>query len=39
MNLLRLSYKLNPNEADKIVKKIDNDDKRISNLLKKLISN
>ncbi len=38
MNLLRLSYKLNPNEADKIVKNIDNDDRTISKLLKKLIS-
>tara|TARA_Y100000590_G_scaffold317054_1_gene358594 strand:+ start:645 stop:830 length:186 start_codon:yes stop_codon:yes gene_type:complete len=36
MDLLRLAYKLDPKNASKIMKKINYDDKRISNLLKKL---
>ena len=36
MNILRLAFKLDPNEAKKIMKKINYDDKKISNLLKKL---
>ena len=36
MNILRLAFKLDPKSAIKIMKKINYDDKRISNLLKKL---
>jgi hypothetical protein len=36
MNILRLAFKLDPKSATKIMKKINYDDKRISNLLKKL---
>lgn len=36
MNLLRLAFKLDPKNASKIMKKINYDDKKISNLLKKL---
>ena len=36
MNILRLAFKLDPNEAKKIMKKINYDDKKISNLLNKL---
>lgn len=36
MNILRLAFKLDPNSAKKIMKKINNDDKKISNLLNKL---
>ena len=36
MNILRLAFELNPQKAKKIMKKINFDDKRISNLLKKL---
>ena len=36
MNILRLAFKLDPNNASKIMKKINYDDKRISILLKKL---
>ena len=36
MNLLKLAFKLSPSEASKLMKKINYDDKRISNLLKKL---
>jgi len=38
MDLLRLSFKLSPKEAKKILNKIYTDDKKISNLLKKLNS-
>ena len=36
MNLLRLSFKLDPKNSIKIMKKINYDDKKISELLKKL---
>tara|TARA_B110000971_G_C20011734_1_gene501888 strand:+ start:1345 stop:1536 length:192 start_codon:yes stop_codon:yes gene_type:complete len=36
MNILRLAFKLDPNSAKKIMKKINYDDKQISNLLSKL---
>jgi hypothetical protein len=36
MDILRLAYKLDPNSTSKIMKKINIDDKKISNLLKKL---
>ena len=36
MNILRLAFKLDPQSAKKIMKKINYDDKRISGLLKKL---
>ena len=36
MNLLKLAFKLDPKNAAKIMKKINYDDKKISNLLKKL---
>jgi len=36
MNILKLAFKLSPNEASKLMKKINYDDKRISNLLNKL---
>ena len=36
MNILRLAFKLDPKEAKKIMKKINYDDKKISNLLSKL---
>ena len=36
MNILRLAFKLDPNSAKKIMKKINYDDKKISNLLNKL---
>ena len=36
MDILRLAFKLDPNEAKKIMKKINYDDKKISNLLNKL---
>ena len=36
MNLLRLSFKLDPKNSVKIMKKINYDDKKISNLLNKL---
>ena len=36
MNILKLSFKLDPHNASKIMKKINYDDKKISNLLKKL---
>ena len=36
MNILRLSFELDPNRATKIMKKINYDDKKISNLLNKL---
>ena len=36
MNVLRLAFKVDPKNASKIMKKINYDDKRISNLLKKL---
>ncbi len=36
MNILRLAFKLDPNEAKKIMKKINYDDKKISNLLNQL---
>ena len=36
MDLLRLVFKLDPKNASKIMKKINYDDKKISNLLKKL---
>ena len=38
MNILRLSFELDPNRATKIMKKINYDDKKISNLLNKLRS-
>ena len=36
MDILRLAFKLDSESAKKIMKKINHDDKRISNLLKKL---
>ena len=36
MNILRLAFKLDANSAKKIMKKINYDDKKISNLLSKL---
>ena len=36
MNILRLAFKLDPKSAAKIMKKINYDDKKISNLLTKL---
>ena len=36
MNILRLAFKLDPNSAKKIMKKINYDDKKISELLSKL---
>ena len=36
MNILRLAFKLDPKGASNIMKKINYDDKRINNLLKKL---
>ena len=36
MNILRLAFKLDPVSAKKIMKKINYDDKKISNLLNKL---
>lgn len=36
MNILRLAFKHDPKNATKIMKKINYDDKKISNLLKKL---
>ena len=39
MNILRLAFKLDPKNAAKIMKKINYDDKRISDLLKELSKN
>lgn len=39
MNILRLAFKYSPDEARKIVKKINLDDTEISSLLKKLSEN
>lgn len=36
MNILRLAFKNDPQNTSKIMKKINYDDKKISNLLKKL---
>ena len=36
MNILRLAFQLDPKSAIKIMKKINYDDKKISNLLSKL---
>ena len=36
MNILKLAFKLDPISASKIMKKINYDDKRISDLLNKL---
>ncbi len=36
MNILRLAFKHAPTQASKIMKQINGDDKKISNLLKKL---
>ena len=36
MNILRLAFSLDPKKASKIMKKINYDDKKISNLLNKL---
>lgn len=36
MNILRLAFKLDPKGASNIMKKINYDDKKISELLKKL---
>ncbi len=36
MNILKLAFKLDPKNASKIMKKINYDDKKISNLLNKL---
>ena len=36
MNLLRLAFSLDPKKASNIMKKINYDDKKISNLLTKL---
>lgn len=39
MNILRVAFKYAPGEARGIVSKINSDDKRISDLLKKLSEN
>ena len=39
MNILRLAFKHAPSEARDIVKKINKDDKKIGDLLKKLSEN
>ncbi len=39
MNILRLAFKYAPDEARTIVSKINSDDQRISDLLKKLSEN
>ena len=39
MDLLRLAFKYAPVEAKKLIKKINKDDKKISNLLRKLGKN
>ena len=39
MNILRLAFKYAPDEAREIVSKINSDDQRISDLLKKLSEN
>jgi hypothetical protein len=36
MDILKLAFKLDPKKASKIMKKINYDDKKISNLLSKL---
>jgi len=36
MDILKLAFRLDPKKASKIMKKINYDDKKISNLLKKL---
>ena len=36
MNILKLAFKLDPNNASKIMRKINYDDKKISLLIKKL---
>jgi len=36
MNILKLAFELDPNSAKKIMRKINYDDKKISNLLSKL---
>jgi len=36
MDLLKLAFELNPQKASKIMKRINYDDKKISDLLKKL---
>ena len=36
MNILKLAFKLDPKNTSKIMKKINYDDKKISNLLNKL---
>ena len=36
MNILRLAFKLDPKSASQIMKKINYDDKKISNLLNQL---
>ena len=36
MNILKLAFELDPKRASKIMKKINYDDKKISNLLSKL---
>ena len=36
MNILKLAFKMDPKNASKIMKKINYDDKKINNLLKKL---
>jgi hypothetical protein len=36
MNILKLAFKLDPKNASRIMKKINYDDKRISNLLNQL---
>ena len=36
MAILRLAFKHSPNEAKKLMKKINSQDKKISNLLRKL---
>ena len=38
MNILKVAIKFAPNETQKIMKKINNDDKKISNLVSKLTS-
>ncbi len=38
MDILKLAFKLDPQNASKIMKKINYDDKKISKLLKKLVN-
>ena len=39
MDLLRLAFRLSPRKANKLIKKINSEDNKISNLLKQLGKN